>query len=568
MTTENRTYDELSVGDEATIERLCRAEDLYIFAHASGNHNPMHLPDADGDGDGVPEGVAPAMWVGSLISAVLGNILPGPGTLYLGQTFRFGERAMAGDTLKVGVRVREKQAERVVVLDTWVRHLDGVMVAEGVAEVVAPERKMSFDDGHIPGLTVQRHVHFDALLERARHLPPMVTAVAAPESPDSLEGPLLAAAQGLIEPVLFGDADRIRAVAREIGHDVSGVRIVDLRDHDRAAEAAVRMVHDGEAAALMKGHLHTDELLHHVVKRDGGLRGRRRLSHIFVMDVPGLDHLLLITDAAINIAPDLRTKVDIVQNAIDLAHALGIRTPKVGVLAAVETVNDKMPATLDAAVLAKMAERGQITGGAVDGPLAMDNALSMAAARTKGIMGDVAGRAEVLVAPDLQSGNMIAKQLTYLAHAEAGGIVMGARAPIILTSRSDDEKARLASCAIAVLYARWMARTRPPAPPAAAAARAALVLPENRAIARISSGYDFSRKPSAKTFRARWRRRRSRTSPRRSGEKEWRACLLRKTIAICAGSGPRRSPMTAMTSWWPMTERRRRRRSRPRPSMC
>ena len=462
MTTENRIYDELSVGDEASIERLCRAEDLYVFAHASGNHNPMHLPDRDGDGDGVPEGVAPAMWIGSLISAVLGNILPGPGTLYVGQTFRFGERAMAGDTLSVGVRVRAKKPERVVVFDTWVRHLDGVMVAEGEAEVIAPERKMTFDDGHIPGLTVQRHVHFDHLLERARHLPPMVVAVAAPESPDSLEGALLAARHGLIDPVLFGDEARIRGLARELDADLSGLRIVDMRDHGAAAAAATRMVHDGEAAALMKGHLHTDELLHHVVKREGGLRGRRRLSHIFVMDVPGLDHLLLITDAAINIAPDLATKVDIVQNAIDLAHALGIKTPKVGVLAAVETVNEKMPATIDAAVLAKMAERGQITGGAVDGPLAMDNALSMAAARTKGIMGDVAGRAEVLVAPDLQAGNMIAKQLTYLAHAEAGGIVMGARAPVILTSRSDDEKARLASCAIAALYARWAARGAAP----------------------------------------------------------------------------------------------------------
>ena len=455
---ENRTYDELSVGEEATIERLCRAEDLYVFAHASGNHNPMHLPDADGDGDGVPEGVAPAMWVGSLISAVLGNVLPGPGTLYRGQTFRFGERAMAGDTLRVGVRVREKRADRVVLFDTWVRHLDGVAVAEGEAEVVAPERKMTFDDAHIPGLTVQRHVHFDALLERARRLPPLRTAVAAPESPDALEGPLLAAKRGLIEPVLFGDPDRIRAVAREIGEDLSGLRVVEARDHCAAAAGAVRLVHDGEAQALMKGHLHTDELLHHVVKREGGLRTRRRLTHIFVMDVPGLDHLLLITDAAINIAPDLATKVDIVQNAIDLAHALRIRAPKVGVLAAVETVNEKMPATLDAAILSKMADRGQITGGVVDGPLAMDNALSMAAARTKGLAGDVAGRAEVLVAPDLQSGNMIAKQLTYLAHAEAGGLVMGAKAPIILTSRSDDEKARLASCAIAAIYADWRRR--------------------------------------------------------------------------------------------------------------
>jgi phosphate butyryltransferase len=458
VTTENRTYAELKVGDEATVERLCRTEDLYVFAHASGNHNPMHLPDADGDGDGVPEAIAPGMWIGALISAVLGNLLPGPGTMYRGQTLRFGERAMAGDTLLVGVRVKEKRPDNVVLLDTWVRHRDGESVAEGEAEVIAPTKKMTFDDGHIPGLTVQRHVHFDALLEHARHLPPMVVAVAAPESPDALEGALLAARQGLITPVLIGDPERIATVAREIGQDVAGFEIVRACDHGEAAAAAVAMVREGRAQAVMKGHLHTDELLHHVVKRDGGLRTRRRLSHIFVMDVPGLDHLLLITDAAINIAPDLQTKVDIVKNAIGLAQALGIKRPRVGVLAAVETVNEKMPATLDAAVLSKMAERGQIEGGWVDGPLAMDNALSMAAARTKGLAGDVAGRAEVLVAPDIQSGNMIAKQLTYLAHAEAAGIVMGASAPIILTSRSDDEKARLVSCAVAALYARHEAK--------------------------------------------------------------------------------------------------------------
>jgi phosphate butyryltransferase len=460
MTMQNRTYDELSVGDEATLERLCRTEDLYVFAHASGNHNPMHLPEADGDGDGVPEAVAPGMWIAALISAVLGNILPGPGSLYRAQTLRFHERAMAGDTLVVGVRVKEKRADNVLLLDTWVRHRDGETVAEGEAEVVAPTRKVVFDDAHIPGLTVQRHVHFDALLERARRLPPMTVAVAAPESRDALEGALLAARHGLIAPVLIGDPERIGAVAREIGEDLADFAVEPAADADAAAAAAVAMVREGRAQAVMKGHLHTDELLHHVVKRDGGLRTRRRLSHIFVMDVPGLDHLLLITDAAINIAPDLAVKVDIVQNAIDLAHALGVAQPRVGVLAAIETVNEKMPATLDAAVLSKMAERGQIRGGLVDGPLAMDNALSMAAARTKGLAGDVAGRAEVLVAPDIQSGNMIAKQLTYLAHAEAAGIVMGASAPVILTSRSDDEKARLVSCAVAALAAHHAAGSR------------------------------------------------------------------------------------------------------------
>jgi phosphate butyryltransferase len=455
MTYENRTWDELKVGDHAEIKRLCRAEDFYVFAHASGNHNPMHLPDADGDGDGVPEGIAPAMWVGSLISAVLGNVLPGPGTLYLSQSFRFHERAEAGDTLTVGVRVTEKREDRVVTLDTWVRHEDGALVAEGVAEVIAPAKKMVYDDRHIPGLTVQRHVHFDAMLDHARHLPPIPTAVAAPESEDALEGALLGMRHTLIAPILVGDAERIRALGRSLGEDLSDVEIVDAPDHDAAAAAAVALVASGRAKALMKGHLHTDTLLHHVVKREGGLRTRRRLSHIFVMDVPGLEHLLMITDAAINIAPDLETKVDIVQNAIDLAHALGNPAPRVGVLSAVETVNVKMPSTLDAAILSKMAERGQITGGVVDGPLAMDNAMSLDAAKTKGLKSLVAGRADILIAPNIEAGNMLAKELSFVGHAEAGGLVMGASAPIILTSRADDEKARLASCAIAALYAVW-----------------------------------------------------------------------------------------------------------------
>jgi len=215
----------------------------------------------------------------------------------------------------------------------------------------------------------------------------------------------------------------------------------------------VALIHEGRAQALMKGHLHTDQLLHAILKKDGGLRTNRRLSHVFVMDVPGHDHLLFVTDAAINIVPDLDCKVSICQNAIDLALSLGIDLPKVGVLSAVETVTPSIPSTLDAAVLSKMADRGQITGGLVDGPLAMDNALDLRAARTKGITGLVAGHADILLAPNLEAGNMIAKELTYLAHAEAAGVVMGAQVPVILTSRSDDDKARLASCAVAALYA-------------------------------------------------------------------------------------------------------------------
>ena len=444
-------FDALEVGMEATATRLCVADDLYVFAHASGNLNPMHLPREDGDGDGEPEAVAPSMWLGALISSVLGNRLPGPGTLYRSQTLRFVGRAHAGDEVTVGVRLTGKGEGRVARFDTWVDGPHG-RVVEGEAEVIAPDAARSFALDDVPGLTVRRHVHFDALLERAERLAPIRTAVACPEEENSLGGALLAMDHTLIVPILVGDEAKVRAAAEAIGRPLDGIEIVHEPDHALAARRAVALVNEGRAGALMKGHLHTDELLRAVIDKMDGLRTGRRLTHCFVMDVPGVDHLVIVTDAAINIAPDLKTKVDIVQNAIDLARSLGIETPRVGILSAVETVNPAIPSTLDAAALSKMSERGQIRGGIVDGPLAMDNAVDAEAAATKGIRGLVAGRAEVLVAPNMEAGNMIAKQLSFVAHAEAGGIVIGARVPVILTSRADDDAARLASCAVAALY--------------------------------------------------------------------------------------------------------------------
>jgi len=451
----NTPWNELKIGAEASIKRICLADDLYVFAHASGNLNPMHLPGRDGDCK--PDAVAPSMWIGALISAVLGNVLPGPGTLYRNQTLRFLDRAHAGDELVVRVKLTAKGDGRLARFDTWVEH-DGRRIVEGEAEVIAPERKLTFDIDDIPGLTVRRHVHFDRLLARAEPLAAMPTAVVAPEEASALSGALLAAQHTLITPILIGSKAKIEAVARSLDADIRGIEIIDLPDHDAASAKAVALFHEGRVRALMKGHLHTDELLHHVIKKDGGLRTSRRLSHVFVMDVPGLDHLLLVTDAAINIAPDLEAKVDITQNAIDLALALGIENPKAGILSAVETVNTKIPSTLDAAILSKMAERGQIRGGIVDGPLAMDNAMDVEAAKTKGIKSLVAGHADILVVPNLEAGNMLAKELTFVAHAEAGGIVIGAQCPVILTSRSDDDKARLASCAVAALYDAWVRR--------------------------------------------------------------------------------------------------------------
>ncbi|WP_212524855.1 bifunctional enoyl-CoA hydratase/phosphate acetyltransferase [Actibacterium sp. MT2.3-13A] len=451
----NTLWSELEIGMEAEIRHVCSGDDFYVFANASGNMNPLHLPREDGDANGTPEAVAPAMWLGALISAVLGNFLPGPGTLYKSQALAFLERVHAGDEIVARVRLTDKGEGNTATFDTWVEDAAGKRVAVGEAVVIAPERRVRIDLRDVPGLTVNTHQHFDALLLRAAPLEPMPTAVIAPEDAASLGGAMLAYRQRLLAPILIGDRGRIAAAAQEIDADLTGIEVIDIPNHSQAAARAVQLVHEGRAKALMKGSLHTDDLLHHVVKRDGGLRTHRRLSHVFVMDVPGLDHLLMVTDAAINIAPTLEQKVDIVQNAINLAHALDIPEPKVGILSAVETVNPKIPSTIDAAVLSKMAERGQIQGGLVDGPLAMDNAIDLKAAKTKGISSAVAGQAQILVVPNLESGNMLAKELTFLAHAQAAGIVVGAQCPIILTSRADDERSRLASCAVAVMAAEW-----------------------------------------------------------------------------------------------------------------
>jgi phosphate acetyltransferase len=302
-------------------------------------------------------------------------------------------------------------------------------------------------------MTQRRHEKYDALIRRCRQLPPVRTAVVHPCDETSLSAAVEAAALGLIEPILVGPSARIRALADALSLDIGTLELVDTPHSHASAAKAVEIVRAGKVDALMKGSLHTDELMAEVLRTDTGIRTARRVSHVFVMDVPMYPKPLLITDAAINISPTLEDKVDIVQNAIDLAHALGIATPKVAVLSAVETVTSKLPSTIDAAALCKMAERGQIRGGLVDGPLAFDNAVSREAAAMKEIKSDVAGDADILVVPDLEAGNMLAKELTFLANADAAGIVLGARVPIILTSRADNMRARMASCAIVVLHA-------------------------------------------------------------------------------------------------------------------
>jgi phosphate acetyltransferase len=304
-----------------------------------------------------------------------------------------------------------------------------------------------------PGKPAREYRVYPALIERCAELEPVTTAVAHPCDESSLKAAVEAADGELIRPILVGPQARIRAVAEQCGLDIAAFRLVDMPHSHASAAKAVEIVRAGEAETLMKGSLHTDELMGEVVRKEGGLRTERRISHAFIMDVPTYAKPLAVTDAAINIFPDLETKVDIVQNAIDMAHALGRELPKVAILSAVETVTPKIPSTIDAAALCKMAERGQITGALLDGPLAFDNAISKEAAAIKGIRSEVAGDADILVVPDLEAGNMLAKQLSFLANADAAGIVLGARVPIILTSRADTVRARMASCAVAVLLA-------------------------------------------------------------------------------------------------------------------
>jgi phosphate acetyltransferase len=300
---------------------------------------------------------------------------------------------------------------------------------------------------------LRQHEKYERLVAATKNLQPLMTAVAHPCDESSLRGALEAAEAGIITPILVGPETKIRGVAQSLDLDIENVEIIDVPNSHAAAAKAVEFVRAGNAQLVMKGSLHSDELLGAVAKRETGLRTARRISHVFVMDVPTHPQTLFITDAAVNIAPDLLAKRDIIQNAIDLYAGLGLGTPKVAILSAVETVNPAIPSTIEAAALCKMAERGQITGGELDGPLAFDNAISPEAARIKGIKSPVAGKAQILVVPDLEAGNMLAKNLSFLSRADAAGIVLGARVPIILTSRADNVRTRMASCAVAMLLA-------------------------------------------------------------------------------------------------------------------
>ena len=454
----NRTFDEIEIGTTVTVSRRVTQTDVEALALVSGDVDPFHL---EADENPATDMVAKAVGAEALVSGLLSRRLPGPGTTILEQDLRFEGSVAVGDELVGTVTAREKRAaDHVIVFDCQVSR-GAVDLVSGSVTVAAPTARITYNDVATPELILRHNDAFAKILRRCEGIPPVRCAIVHPCDRDSLLGAVEAAKRGLIEPVLVGPEEKIRAVALAQGADLSPYRIISTEHSHEAAEKAVALARAGEVEALMKGSLHTDELMAAVVPSATGLRTARRVSHVFIMDVPAYPRMLLVTDAAINIAPCARDKADIVQNAIELAHVLGIEQPRVAILAAVETVNPDMQATVDAAMLCKMADRGQITGGVLDGPLGFDNAISEEAARTKKIVSPVAGKADILLVPDLEAGNMVAKQLQYLAGADSAGIVLGTRVPIVLTSRADSVRTRLASTAVMKLVAH---ARRVPAP--------------------------------------------------------------------------------------------------------
>lgn len=451
----NKTYDEIKIGDSASITRTLTKQDIQLFAVVTGDMNPAHLDENYAKTDIFHQIVGHGMWTGSLFSALLGMYLPGPGTLYLSQTLKFLKPVRLGDTVTASVKATAKDdAHRHITFRTLCANEQGEHVIEGEALVKAPPEKISWKATPLPEIRMNASDDgfAERLLGKACKQKPLKVAVVHPVDIHSLAGAIEAAHAGVIEPILVGPESKIRKTAEDAHIDLDSYVLFSTQHSHAAAAAAVRMAREGKVDALMKGKLSTDELMRPVLDKECGLRTGRRMSHVFILNVPNYPKPLLLTDAAINIAPHLTEKKDIVQNAIDLFRALELGTPKVAILSAVETVNEKLPSTLDATALCKMAERGQITGGVLDGPLAFDNAVSREAAEIKGLTSEVAGNADILIVPDIESGNMLYKQLRYFSGAQGAGIVMGATVPIILTSRAGDVENRVISCALASLY--------------------------------------------------------------------------------------------------------------------
>ena len=467
MTTlKSLTIDEIQIGDRATVERSISRMDF--DAIASGCVLEIESDAVACAAEGSDAAATETVGLSLLVSALIHRQLPGLGARIIAQDLGYAGSVCVGDRITIELKVVSKQDRVCIVhLQCLCRNQTGDVLVSGTTTVVAPAQPHPHDHMHPAEVALQRGDAFAALVNRCRDLPALTCAIVHPCDAASLLGAIAAAERGLIVPVLVGPIAKINRVAQAEGVDISGYVHEETEHSHASAVRAVALARSGAVASLMKGSIHTDELMIEVMRAECGLRTGRRMSHVFVMDVPAYPRKLLITDAAINIQPTLMQKADIIQNAIELGHALGIAEPKVAILSAVETVNPNIASTVDAAALCKMADRNQITGGILDGPLAFDNAISAEAARLKNISSPVAGQADILVVPDLEAGNMIAKQLQYLAGARSAGVVLGARVPIALTSRADSIQSRIVSAAVMLLSAQPRPTTEPVVTPVA-----------------------------------------------------------------------------------------------------
>ncbi len=449
----NKTFDEIKIGESAQLVHTLTKKDIELFAIMSGDVNPSHVDAQFAHSDLFHKIVVHGMWGGSLISTVLGTELPGPGTIYLGQSLSFKKPIGIGDTVTVKLTVKEKNpANKDITFLCSIINQRNEEVTNGTAVVRAPIEKIRRPRVELPEVVLRKPGElYEDLIKKFHDIEPIKTAVIHPVDEVSLLGAIESAKAKIITPILVGPEKKIQEAAAKLKIDLSPYKIISTPHSHAAAEEGVSLAREGEVQALMKGALHTDELMHATLMKDIGISTERRMSHVFVMDVPHYPRFLLVSDAAINIYPTLEDKKDIVQNAIDLAIAIDIPHPKVAILSAVETVTSKIQSTLDAAALCKMADRGQIRGGILDGPLAFDNVISKEAAKIKGIVSPVTGKPDIIITSDLESGNILVKQLEYLSDAQSAGIVIGAKVPIILTSRSDKPIARLASSALAAI---------------------------------------------------------------------------------------------------------------------
>lgn len=458
---ENKLIEDMNIGDYAEDIKLITQEDLNVFSFVSKDMNPTHFDKEYIEEHGLKDITAHSMLSGSFFSSILGNKLPGPGTVYLEQNLKFHDALYVGEKIKIKVTIVskiKKNQEDIVVFDCEIINLENnKLIVSGTAIVKAPTKKIKYHLENQLNLTlVDKHAKHQELINKAKKFNKAKMAIVYPCDEPSLGGVIGSYEEGLIEPILIGPKVKIVKIAQKLNKNISDYEIIDIESEVEAAEYAVKLAKEKKVNAIMKGSLHTDELMAAVVNKTNGIRTKTRISHVFYMDVPRYKKPLLITDAAINIAPDLEAKVDILKNSIQLAKSLEIETPKVAILAAVETINTKMIPTLDAAAICKMADRGQIKGAIVDGPLAFDNAISAEAAKTKGIKSEVSGDADILLVPDLEAGNILAKQLEYLADGVSAGIVLGAQAPIALTSRADKQSVRIASAALCVILANYL----------------------------------------------------------------------------------------------------------------